>query len=84
MLFAGLAIMEPATARIGFVINFPPFPILASLLLVAAVIWHDRRVLSRIHGITWFGLLWVFMWLGFVFGVAATDQWATIANMLFG
>ncbi len=84
MLFAGIVIMDPATARIGFVLDIALFPLLASLLLVGAVIWHDLRVLKRVHAITWFGLVWVFLWIGFVFGVAATDQWATIANMLFG
>ena len=83
MLFASIAIMDPATARIGEAIGFAPFPIIASLLLVLAVIWHDRKVLSRVHLITWFGLLWVFLRLGFVFGFAATDKWANIANTIF-
>jgi hypothetical protein len=83
ILFASIAIMDPATARIGYVIDVAPFPIIASLLLVAAVIWHDRKVLSRVHIITWFGLLWVFLRVGFVFGFAATDLWANIANALF-
>mgnify|MGYP005993368513 FL=1 len=83
MLFTSIAIMDPATARIGEVIGIAPFPVIAGLFLVLAVIWHDRKVLSRVHLITWFGFLWVFLRLGFVFGFAATDMWANIANTLF-
>lgn len=83
MLLALVAIMDPAMARIGMGIGFPPFPLIGSLLLIAAVMWHDRRVLHRVHLITWFGFAWVFLRLSFVFGLAATDEWAGIANVLF-
>jgi hypothetical protein len=83
MLLGLIAIMDPATARIGLSIGFPPFPLIASLLLLGAVIWHDRKVLNRVHLLTWFGLLWVFLRLGFVFGFATTEIWVQIASTLF-
>ena len=84
MLLALIAIMDPATARIGMTIGFPPFPLIAAILLVGAMIWHDRKVLGKVHFITWFGLIWIFLRLGFVFGIAATEDWALIAEGLFG
>ncbi len=75
MLLALVAIMDPATARCGIVWGFPPFPLVASLALIGALIWHDRRVLGRVHGLTWFGLFWIFLRPAFVFGFAATDLW---------
>ena len=83
MLLGLIAIMDPATARIGLSIGFPPFPLIASLLLVSVVIWHDKKVLNRIHFLTWFGLSWVFLRLGFVFGFASTEIWVEISTTLF-
>jgi hypothetical protein len=84
MLLALIAIIDPAVARIGLTIGFPPFPLVASILLVGVLIWHDRKVGSQVHLITWFGLIWIFLRVGFVFGFAATDLWASVANSLFG
>jgi hypothetical protein len=36
-----------------------------------------------VHLITWFGLAWIFIRVGFVFGFAATNRWAEMANTLF-
>lgn len=83
MLLALVAIIDPAAARIGIVIGVPPFPLVASLLLIGAVMWHDRKVLSRIHAVTWFAFVWVFLRLAFVFGLAASEVWAEIADSLF-
>lgn len=84
MLMALVSILDPATARIGLVVGFPPFPLLVSLILIGLVIWHDRRMLERVHIVTWCALVWVFLRLGFVFGFGATDTWATLANQMFG
>lgn len=84
MLLALIAIIDPATARIGLTIGFPPFPLLASIVLLGAIIWHDRQILKYVHIITWFGLAWIFLRLAFVFGFAATDIWTAIAEGLFG
>jgi len=83
MLLALIAIMDPATARIGISIGLPPFPIIANLLLIGTIIWHDKKVFGRGHILTWFGLLWVFLRVGFVFGFASTQLWADIANTIF-
>jgi len=84
MLLTSIAILDPASSRIGFALSFPPTPLVVSLLLLGAIIWHDRKVLSRVHFITWFGLAWVFLRLGFVFGFGSTDLWSDMANNLFG
>jgi len=55
MLFSLIAIIEPAVARIGISIGFAPFPLVASVLLVGAVIWHDRAINNRVHMVTWLG-----------------------------
>ena len=83
MLLALIAIMDPATARFGMTIGVPPFPLIASIALVCLVMWHDRKSLSRVHLVTWLGFIWIFLRLGFVFGFAASDTWASIANVLF-
>jgi len=83
MLLALVAIIDPAVARIGIGIGFPPFPLIASLLLIGAIIWHDRKVLKRVHLVTWFGFFWICMRPAFVFGFASTDFWGGIANTLF-
>ena len=83
MLLTGLAILDPAVARVGIIVGFPPFPLVASILIVGAVMWHDRKVLDKIHAITWFAFAWIFIRLGFVFGVASTDAWSNLANSLF-
>jgi hypothetical protein len=83
MLLSLIAIIDPAVARIGINIGFAPFPLVASLLLVGAVIWHDRTTSNRVHMITWFGFSWVFIRVGFVFGVASSNSWANVANALF-
>ncbi len=75
MLLALVAIMDPATARIGIAFGVPPLPLLASLGLIGALIWHDRRVFGRVQAITWFGLCWILLRPAFVFGFAATDLW---------
>ena len=84
MLLAFIAIMDPATARIGLVIGFPPFPVFASILLVGAMIWHDRKVINQVQLITWFGFAWIFLRLVFVFGIASTEAWGQFADRLFG
>lgn len=83
MLLALVAIMDPATARMGIIIGIPPFPLLASLILVGSVMWHDRRVLQGIHVVTWIAFAWIFLRLGFVFGFGATDTWRNFATTLF-
>lgn len=84
MLLALVAIMSPALARLGIAIGFPPFSVVANVFLVGAVIWHDRKVLGRVHMITWLGFSWIFIRLAFLFGVAATETWAEIAEALLG
>ena len=83
MLLSLIAIIDPAVARIGISIGFAPFPLVASLLLVGAVIWHDRAISNRVHMITWFGFAWIFIRVAFVFGIASSKLWADVANSLF-
>lgn len=83
MLLSLIAIIDPATARIGISMGFEPFPLVASVLLVGAVIWHDRAISNRVHMITWLGFAWIFIRVAFVFGVASSNLWADVANTLF-
>lgn len=83
MLLVGLAILDPAVARIGIVIGFPPFPLVASFMVIGAVMWHDRKVLNSIHTVTWLAFAWIFARLIFVFGIATTTLWANVAHTLF-
>lgn len=75
MLLTLIAIIDPAAARCGIALGFPPLPLLVSLGLIGALIWHDRKMLGRVHAITWFGLAWILLRPAFVFGFAATDFW---------
>ena len=83
MLLTGVAILDPATARLGIVMGVPPFPVLASLALIGALMWYDRQQFRHIHIITWCALVWVFLRLAFVFGFATTELWSGIAVALF-
>lgn len=84
MLLAGLAILEPATARIGLQMGFPPIGMLIHFGLLAIVMVRDRRVLGAVHKATYVvGAILVVRYC-LLFALGPTEAWASFVHWLFG
>jgi hypothetical protein len=84
MLLAGIAILDPAVARLAIVIGVVPVALLLHVGMVVLVMVHDRRTAGAIHIITWAGLAYVFLRLVLLFTVATTPAWASMMDRIFG
>jgi hypothetical protein len=84
MLIGSIAIMDPALARISFVLGFPPLALVLHLCLIALVIIHDRRQYNKVHLLTWLGLCYIIVRISFIFTVATTEHWAAFMTTIFG
>lgn len=84
MLMAGIAILDPALARMAIAIGAIPLALVLHVGLVGIVMVHDRRTAGGIHVITWAGLAFVILRLVFIFTIAASGAWASLMDGIFG
>ena len=83
ILLAYIVIVDPAIARLAFVLEFPPAALLIHSALVGLVIIHDRRTYGKVHPVIWIGLGWVFLRVTFILSIGVSDGWATMMNVFF-
>ena len=84
MLIMSIAIMDPALARLSFVIGFPPFALLLHIVLVSLVIFYDRKSAGKVHWVTWLGLGYIIARITFIFTAGGSEAWANLMNSIFG
>ena len=84
MLIMSIAIMDPAVARLSFVLGFPPAAALMHIALVVMVILYDRKTYQKIHWVTWAGLVYVIIRSVFIFTIGATGGWASLVDSMYG
>ena len=85
MLISGLLMIDPAMARLVFAIGGPPPLILISeLALFAAFIVYDWKKLGRPHWATLTGLGLFVVAMAAKFTLAATPEWRSFVDLLFG
>ncbi len=84
ILLAGIAMIDPATARIAMTLGVPPIGILFHFGLVAAVIVYDKRVMGYIHKATKLALIMIAIRYLTVFVVGPTQAWSDILHSVLG
>ncbi len=83
MLMTGIAIMDPALARLAIVIGVPPLALLFHLLLIGLVIFHDRKTHSKVHWVTWLGLAYIILRPVCLMTLGATEGWSQFIDGIY-
>ncbi|MCW5723428.1 MAG: hypothetical protein KIS81_00555 [Maricaulaceae bacterium] len=84
MLLAGIAMILPATGRLGFyALGDGVYGLLMQFLLAAVVLGYDVLRLKRPHPVTLIVIAWLVLRVIAVFTLARTDGWAQFISFIF-